>query len=253
MRALAALLVLAFVSSAPVRAETPVDLELVLAVDASGSVDPGEFRLQMDGIAAALRDPEVATAIAQGPHGAIAVTLMLWAEANRPKQSLPWALLSDEASIAVFAGAVAAMPRDLPAGGTGIGKALQYAVWEIERNGFAGTRRVIDLSGDGRETAFREFSLSVDGGRVMALRRGISVNGLAILNEVPDLDAYYRARVIGGPGAFVEVARDFEAFARAMRRKLIREISWRPPIGQDLRQRKAPRQTAVRDPRPSIP
>ncbi len=210
----------------------PVDLELVLAVDASGSVDAAEYALQMQGIARALRDPQVRAAIAEGPHGAIAVTVMLWAEANRPKQALPWARLSDAAGLAAYAARVAAMPRRLPAGGTGIGKALQYAVWELERNAFTAPRRVIDLSGDGRETAFREFSLSARQGRTVATLRGITVNGLAILNEEPDLAAYYRAEVIGGPGAFVETARDYRDFAAALRRKLIREIAWRPQVSQ---------------------
>ena len=147
-------LLLSGVPAAPVAAQTRVDLELVLAVDASGSVDSAEYELQMQGIASALRDPEVAAAIASGPSGSIAVTVMLWAEANRPKQSLPWAKLSDAGSIERFAAEVARMPRRLPAGGTGIGKAIQYAVWEIDRNDYIGTRQVIDVSGDGRETAF---------------------------------------------------------------------------------------------------
>lgn len=225
-------LLLSGVPAAPVAAQTRVDLELVLAVDASGSVDSAEYELQMQGIASALRDPEVAAAIASGPSGAIAVTVMLWAEANRPKQSLPWAKLSDAGSIERFAAEVASMPRRLPAGGTGIGKAIQYAVWEIDRNDYIGTRQVIDVSGDGRETAFREFSLSARQGRSVAVLKGMTVNGLAILNEVPDLSAYYEAEVIGGAGAFVEVARSYEDFAQALRRKLIREISWRPNVSR---------------------
>ncbi|WP_119168742.1 DUF1194 domain-containing protein [Algihabitans albus] len=210
----------------------PVDLELVLAVDASGSVDDAEYRLQMRGIAAALRAPDVAAAIASGPDGSIAVTVMLWAEANRPKQALPWARLSGKASIEAFAAQVDEMPRKLPAGGTGIGKAIQYAVWQIERNGYSSARQVIDLSGDGRETAFREFSLTAPQGRSVAVLKDITVNGLAILNEVPDLDLYYRTEVIGGAGAFVEVARRYEDFAEAMRRKLRREIEWRPQVSR---------------------
>ena len=236
MRALPILLAM-LLTTAPTAAETQaepnhVDLELVLAIDASGSVDEAEYGLQMSGLAEALRDPEVAAAIAGGPTGAIAVTAMLWAEGNRPKQLLGWARLSDRASIESFAAKVAGMPRDLPAGGTGIGKALQYATWEIERNAYTSRRQVIDLSGDGRETAFREFSLSAAQGRALAVLKGITVNGLAILNEVPDLADYYRAEVSGGPGAFVEVAHDYEDFAEAMKRKLRREIEWRPQISR---------------------
>ena len=236
MRALPVLLSIAL-TTAPTAAQTQVelsrvDLELVLAIDASGSVDDAEYRLQMSGLAEALRDPEVAAAIAGGPTGAIAVTAMLWAEGNRPKQLLDWARLSDRASIESFAAEIAQMPRDLPAGGTGIGKALQYATWEIERNAYLGARQVIDLSGDGRETAFRDFSLSAAQGRALAVLKGITVNGLAIVNEVPDLADYYRAEVIGGPAAFVEVASDYDNFAEAMRRKLRREIEWRPQVGR---------------------
>lgn len=216
--------------AAPAVAKEPVDLELVLAVDASGSIDWAEYALQMRGIAEAFRDPEVHTALQSGPTGKIAVTLVLWAEANRPKQALPWHSVSDPASAEVFAEAVKNMPRNLPSGGTGIGKALQFATWQIERNGYEGLRKVIDVSGDGRETAFREYSLNVDGGRLVALKAGITVNGLAILNDVPTLRDYYADRVIGGFDAFVMTASDFKDFARAIRRKLIREIEYRPKI-----------------------
>jgi hypothetical protein len=231
------LLALCLLLAAPARAETPVDLELILAVDASGSVDAQEYDLQMRGIAVALTDPEVAAAVTDGLHGAVAVTVMLWAEGNRPKQSLAWRRLADAADLAAFAAEVAAMPRRLPAGGTGIGKALQYAAWEIERNGFAGVRRVIDLSGDGRQSAAREHTLSARQGRAFAVLRGITINALAIRTDVADLDAYYRAEVIGGPGAFVEIAAGYADFAAAMRRKLIREIRWRPQVsGLEARQ-----------------
>lgn len=213
-----------------VLAQEEVDLELVLAVDASGSIDREEFALQMGGIAAAFRDPELLEVLRSGPHGRIAVTLMLWAEANRPKQALPWHRVHDRASALAFAQAVAEMPRDIAAGGTGIGKALQYATWEIERNAYEGLRKVIDLSGDGQETAFREFSLDVGSGRFLALQAGITVNGLAILSDVPELESYYAERLIGGFGAFVMVADGFEDFAAAFRRKLFREIEYNPQV-----------------------
>lgn len=216
----------------PAAAEEQVDLELVLAVDASGSIDREEYALQMHGIAQAFRDREVHAALRSGPLGKVAVTLVLWAEANRPKQALPWHLLTDAASAEAFARAVETMPRQLAAGGTGIGKALQFATWEIERNAYRGLRQVIDLSGDGRETAFREFSLDVDAGRLVALDAGITINALAIISDVPNLRAYYAARVIGGFDAFVMTASNFEDFARAIRRKLIKEIQYDPKVSR---------------------
>ena len=93
-------------------------------------------------------------------------------------------------------------------------------------------RQIIDLSGDGRETTMREFRITPSLARNMAAGRGITVNGLAILDDEPDLDAYYRDEVIGGPGAFVEVANTIDDFARAMRVKLLREIEHRPVVGQ---------------------
>lgn len=219
--------------AAAARAATEVDLELVLAVDASGSVDDGEFALQLGGIAAALRDPEVLAAIRSGPTGRIAVTLAVWAEANRPKGALPWRIVSDASSLAAFAREVETAGRMIPAGGTGIGKAIWFSVGLIERNGIEAPRRVIDISGDGRETAFREWSVPVGQARQIARSRAVTVNGLAILNEEPDLEAYYRAQVIVGAGAFTLAARTYEDFAAAMRRKLIREIEYQPEVSQD--------------------
>ena len=211
-------------------AQEIVDLELVLAVDASGSIDRIEFALQMQGIADAFRDPRVIAAAASGPHGRIAVTLVLWAEANRPKEALPWQVITGPADAEAFARAVETMPRGIAAGGTGIGKALQFATWEIQRNGYEGLRKVIDLSGDGRETAFREFSLTIDGGRQVALSAGITINGLAILNDVPQLEGYFAHSLIGGFDAFVMTADSFDDFGRAMRRKLIKEIEYTPKV-----------------------
>jgi hypothetical protein len=211
-------------------AQETVDLELVLAVDASGSIDRAEFRLQMQGIADAFRDPQVIAAAGSGPHGRIAVTLALWAEANRPKAALPWQVISGPAEAEAFARAVETMPRGIAAGGTGIGKALQFATWEIQRNGYEGLRKVIDLSGDGRETAFREFSLTIDGGRLLALNAGIVINGLAILNDIVQLEHYFEHHLIGGFDSFVMTADSFDDFGRAIRRKLIREIEYTPKV-----------------------
>jgi hypothetical protein len=225
-------------------AETDVDLELVLAVDTSGSVDDREYALQISGIANAFRDPAVLDAIAAGPLGRIAVTVSFWAESQLPKQSLSWLVIAAPADAAAFAASLDSLPRAVPAGGTGIGQGVIYSVRIMEDNGLNGARRVIDVSGDGRETPFRYFSVPPEQARAYAAARGVTVNGLAILAEQPDLERYYRESVIVGPGAFALAADDFEAFAEAMRRKLIREITYRPSVSRlppDWRQGKTQR------------
>ncbi len=209
-----------------------VDLELVLAVDTSGSVDDDEYALQISGIAAAFRDPEVLKAIAAGPLGRIAVTVSFWAESELPKQSLAWQVIAEPAGAAAFAEQLEALPRAAPIGGTGIGKGVIYSVQIMQDNGLNGTRRVVDVSGDGRETPFRYYSVPPEQARAYAAARGVTVNGLAILAEQPDLEDYYRRSVIVGPGAFALAADDFQTFAEAMRRKLIREITYRPSVSR---------------------
>lgn len=228
---LAALLAAALLAAPPAATASEVDLQLVLAVDASGSVDEAEYRLQLDGIATAFRDPAVQAAVAAGPLGRIAVTLVVWSEANRPKDGLDWHLLSGPGDAEAFARALERFPRRIPAGGTGIGKALQFAVWRIERSGYRSARKTIDLSGDGRETAFHDWSIDIGHGRQLAAAHGIAVNALAILSDDPDLDRYFERHLIAGPAAFVLAVEDFAGFAAAMRRKLLREIDDRPVIG----------------------
>ncbi len=215
----------------PVRAAAEVDLQLILAVDCSASIDAREFDLQMAGIAAAFRDGEVVEAIRSGRFGRIAVAAIFWAEAGYPIDATPWYLVGDGASSAAFARTIERWPRRVE-GGTGIGSAIFKGVKMIEASGYVSPRQIIDVSGDGRETTMREFRITPSLARNMAAGRGITVNGLAILDDEPDLDAYYRDEVIGGPGAFVEVANTIDDFARAMRVKLLREIEHRPVVGQ---------------------
>ncbi len=209
----------------------PVDLELVLAVDASGSVDAREFALQLSGIAAAFRSPEVVQAVAEGPYGRIAVALVLWAGHNNPKAISSWVLVQDSVTAARFASLVEAFPRGNIDGATGIGKAIVFSARALTSNAFAGERLVIDVSGDGRENPPDDWTLMLNEGRAFAASRDVAVNGLAILTEDPTLDVYYRYHVIRGPGAFVEVAATFEDFAEAIHRKLIREIAAPMVIG----------------------
>ncbi len=206
-----------------------VDLELVLAVDASGSVDEREYDLQMSGIAAAFRDPAVQEAIRSGPYGRIAVALVTWAEATEPKDASDWFVVASAEGAERLARFVEVYPRRV-AGGTGIGQAVAYSVRLFERNEIESLRKVIDVSGDGKETAPRDYTVMPKQARFVAMARGITINGLAIENEVPDLEAYYRSHVIAGSEAFALSVDSYEDFTPAMIRKLLREIRYRPKV-----------------------
>jgi hypothetical protein len=213
-----------------VRAEsaTPVDLELVLAVDASGSVDAREFDLQTHGLAAAFQDPEVISTIEAYAPAGLAVVLVQWSGRDQETVVVNWTRLDDAASAFAFAQKIEASGRWL-LGETAIADALEFSIGLLERSQFAGTRRVIDISGDGPTNAGRD----PDPVRDAAAAAGITINGLAIVNEVPVLETYYAQHVIGGPDAFVLTAASYEDFARALRLKLLREIRGAPLSGLD--------------------
>ena len=206
----------------PLAVETSlVDLELVLAVDVSGSVSEDRFDLQKQGYAAAFANPGVLEAIRSGTHRAIAVTMTQWTGPALQLQTVDWARIDDAASAARFSAAIEAAPRALFSGGTSISGAMDHAVGLFARSGFRGERRVIDVSGDGSNNRGRPAQDARDD----ALAAGIVVNGLPILTLEPSLDDYYRANVIGGPGAFVVAIDRYEDFAAAILRKLILEIA----------------------------
>lgn len=207
----------------------PVDLELVLAVDVSGSIDPDEARLQRDGYVAALTDPAVIKAISGGILGRVAMTYIEWAGEDYTTTVANWTVIEDEASARAFAATVGRAPIQT-ALWTSISNIIDHALSTFPGNGFEGTRRVIDVSGDGPNnqgglvTKFRD--------RAVAQR--VAINGLPIVNEraspfgwpaLPNLDLYYANCVIGGPGSFMVVANTFADFARAIRKKLILEIA----------------------------
>lgn len=220
--------------AAEARAAT-VDLELVLAVDSSGSVEEGEYVLQLRGIAEAFRDPVVREAIRSGPAGRIAVNLLTWAEPRAPKTETGWFILAGDADAEAFALLVEGLPRTQN-GATGLGEGIAAAIRSMQANGIEGRRQVVDVSGDGEETPAREYVLQLADARRMADAHGVIVNGLAIQNEASALHGYYRDKMRTGPGSFVIAARDFEDFAEAMRRKLIREIEYRPSVSaRDVR------------------
>lgn len=206
--------------AAPAHAETPVDLELVLAVDSSASVDRTEFTLQLQGLADAFRDPEVLQAIRSGPLRAIAVTLVEWASASRQEINVPWRLVDGPSAAEALAIDIETAPRLIETGSTSISAAIRFGLGLFEGNGFAGERMTIDISGDGHNNAGPLLEES----RQLADGLDVTVNGLAIENEAADLGDYFSDSVIVGPGSFAMRANDYGDYIQAIRRKLIREI-----------------------------
>ncbi len=213
--------------------DKPVDLELILGVDVSRSIDIGEAQLQREGYIEAFRDPGVIRAITSGMFGRIAVEYFEWAGLSHREIVADWTLIDSKKSAHAFG---AALGREFPGSArrTSISGAIDFATPWFDGNGYEGTRRVIDLSGDGPNNGGDLVTAS----RTRALATGVTINGLPILDEsggmysyynIPDLDLYYRNCVIGGPGAFIVVAADFKDFARAVRRKLILEIAGHAP------------------------
>ncbi|ACJ00816.1 DUF1194 domain-containing protein [Rhodospirillum centenum] len=212
--------------------ELPVDLELVLLVDVSGSVDAQEAELQRRGYADALMSDQVVEAIRSGPLGRIAVTYVEWADDTYQVVVVGWTVLDGPESARAFAERLTAAPVTT-AFWTAIGSALDFATRQFDGNGAEGTRRVIDISGDGYSNRGRPPAEARDA----AVAAGITINGLPILNSRPnpwgglpplDLDSYYQTHVIGGPGAFILVAEDFPAFGEAILAKLVKEIAQAP-------------------------
>jgi hypothetical protein len=212
-------------------AQSEVDLELVLAVDVSRSMDIDELHLQRDGYVAAFRHPDVLAAIRSGSLGRIAVTYVEWAGPEKQVTVLPWTLIDgDEAAYRL-----AAQLSITPLGrytGTSISGGLLFAAAAFAGNEFASTRQVIDISGDGPNNR----GLPVELVRSGVLGSGITINGLPLMVKVPstpysieNLDVYYEDCVIGGPGAFLIPVRHMSQLALAIRRKLLLEIAGAGP------------------------
>lgn len=217
--------------------DLPVDVELILAVDVSGSIDTEEAALQRQGYVAALLHPDVLNAIRGGAFGRIALSYMEWAGEHHQRVIVDWRMIDGEAAAADFVAALGAQPPR-PERWTSISAAIDTAAARFDDNGYEGMRRVIDVSGDGYNNSGRPVTEARDD----AVARGVVVNGLPILNGRPgpggwpgatDLDRYYEANVIGGPGAFLVPASDFDAFATAIRTKLVREIAALPSFGTE--------------------
>jgi hypothetical protein len=219
-------------------AATSVDVALVLVTDVSRSIDDSEFQLEKEGYAAAFTNPQVIAAIKSGATGAIAVAYVEFAGAYEVHTVLEWTLIRDAASAASFAAKLKAAPRSFW-GRTAISSGIDHAIQMLAESGYDAGRRVIDVCGDGTNNAGREITEARDD----ALKTGVVINGLAIINDHPvswiyahvqppgGLAKYYRDNVTGGPGSFVQEIHDFHTFGEAMTRKLIAEIALRNAQG----------------------
>ncbi len=210
------------------RADTPVDLQLVLAVDVSRSIDEVEAELQRRGYVEALTSDRVIDAILSGEHRRIALCYTEWAGTHYQAVVIDWSVIDSAAGARRFAEKLAEAPRQSQSW-TAIGAALVHAGQRFEASGFTSKRRVIDVSGDGRTNDGPPAEIVRD--KLAAM--GIVINGLPVMmnrtnfGRPPDLtlDKYYEENVIGGPGSFMIVADNFDHFGRAVRTKLVREIS----------------------------
>lgn len=227
-----------------------VDLELVLAVDISRSMDYDEQLIQREGYVAAFRDRSVISALTGGYHGRAVVTYLEWANEYSQQQTVAWTLIENADDAAAFAAAMESAPI-VALRGTSISGALQAAAGLINSNEYDGVRRVIDISGDGSN----RDGMAVEPVRDVIVQSGIVINGLPLMlrpsggyggggfggggfgggrygfEEVGDLETYYRDHVIGGPGAFVLPVRSVEELPASIRQKLILEIVGEPTLG----------------------
>ena len=213
------------------RAES-VDLLLVLAADVSRSIDDAEFNLQRKGYAAALSDPRVLSAIVGGQRHAIATTFIEWSGAGDQNVVVDWTVIRDEEAAATMAATIQSAPRSF-VGRTSISAAIDFSMERLAAAPVDAEKRVIDISGDGTSNSGRGVAEARDD----AIAKGVTINGLAIINTNANpgyafhtnppggLPKYYQDNVIGGPGAFLLVVENFETFADAITRKLMSEIA----------------------------
>jgi hypothetical protein len=231
--------------SAPVaRAAEAVDLLLVLAADVSRSIDTAKFQLQRDGYAAAITDRRVLNVIRSGPNHQIAVCFVEWSGVGAQKLVIDWTIVRDDASAREFSAQIAEAPRSF-SDRTSISGGIEFAMVQFARAPYDAKRRTIDVSGDGTNNSGREVSAARDD----ALADGVTINGLVILSDRPlawnadhtnppgGLEKYYRDNVVGGPGAFVMAAENFESFGQAIINKMIAEIAVVPDSRPELASR----------------
>jgi hypothetical protein len=230
------LVLLALLAAAPAaRAAEKVDLLLVLAADVSRSVDHRKFQLQREGYAAAIADQRVLEAISSGRHRRIAVAYVEWSGLSAQRVVIDWTMIDGPDAARKFGDQMLELPRSF-AERTSISAAIDFSMALLERAPYEAARRTIDVSGDGTNNSGRDVTLARD----EALAKGVTINGLVILSDRPlvwnpehtnppgGLAHYYRSNVIGGPGAFVIVAENFNSFGQAIVKKLIAEIAQAP-------------------------
>ncbi|MFN3659033.1 MAG: DUF1194 domain-containing protein [Pseudolabrys sp.] len=225
-------LIASLFAALPARAQERVDLLLVLAADVSRSVDAQKFQLQRSGYAAAISDRRVLEAIGAGRHRRIAVLFLEWSGFANTRVVIDWTVIDGSKTAQAFGDKLLESPRSF-ADRTSISAGIDVAVKELARAPFVSERQTIDVSGDGTNNSGRDVRAARDD----ALRLGITINGLVILSERPlpwnpehtnppgGLANYYRDNVIGGPGAFVIEAQDFNSFGQAIIKKMIAEIA----------------------------
>jgi hypothetical protein len=219
MRLAFAACLLAALTTLPAQAAS---VALVLAVDVSESVSAERYVLQHEGIARAFETPRLIEAIAAAPGGIEALVLE-WSDPDKIAVTVGWNRIADRDAAAAFARSVRATERTSH-GLTAIGSAMLAAGAAFDRMPEPAVHRVIDISGDG----MANFGASPVEARDALVGQGITINGLAILSEEPWLDDYYRNNVIGGPSAFVLVAKNYDSFAEAILRKLVQEVAGDP-------------------------
>ncbi|MGE0222542.1 MAG: DUF1194 domain-containing protein [Acetobacteraceae bacterium] len=215
-------------AGAAARADGNVSLQLVLAVDASGSVDMDRFELQKNGYATAFRSEVVRSAIRNTITGSIAVTMMQWTGPRMQTVIIDWFLIDGDGAAERFATEIDRSSRQLFGGGTSISGAIDFSADLFAIGQYRAPRRVIDVSGDGANNRGRPSSAARDD----AVAAGIIINGLPILAVEPYLDKHYSRDVIGGPSAFMIPAKSYDEFAQAIRSKLVTEIAGIAP-GRD--------------------
>ncbi len=198
----------------------PVDLALILALDASASVTYDEFGLIAGGLAAALREPEIVDGLTGGALAASLAAVLIFSGAAAQEVMVDWTRLASAADVAAFADQVDNIPRIVKPGLTAIGAALRAAEALLQQSPAEARRRVIDIAGDGRSND----GVAPGPMRDRLAAAGVTINGLCVLHEEPDLLAYFNDEVIGGRDAFALICADYPAFAGAIAQKLKREI-----------------------------
>lgn len=197
-----------------------VDVALVLAVDSSGSISDEDLALQFHGYADAVTSEAFLNAVRSGPCGQIAITFVAWSSANRQEQVVPWTLLDGMSVARKFASALIHPPGLIP-GYTSISGAIDFSVRLLAQCKFDPVRQVIDVSGDGTNNDGR----TIIDARDAAIADGITINGLPIIGREPNIAGYYAENVVGGPAAFITVAKDIASFHSAVLQKLVAEIA----------------------------